>query len=372
MASKLKILFVEDVKTDAELIWREIEKNKISFSKLLVDTREDYLKSIKTFEPDLIISDYSLPRFDGMAALLLRNELAPLIPFILVTGSVNEEVAVDCMKTGADDYILKSNLSRLGPAIVKSINKSKLAREKKTAEEELRKSELMLQKAQAIAHVGNWELDLSLKTMWGSDEALRIYGLVQENNQISYTHAKKIPLPEYRSMLDEALDRLLKYNEPYDIEFKIRRENDGAIRSVYSKAELIIEPDGEQVKVIGVLQDITDRKKIEKALHESEQLYRNIFENVQDLYYETSFDGTIINISPSISFLSHKQYGREDLLGKSMSEFYADSEERQILLSELKGRGYLNDYEITLKNRDGSLIPCSLTSKIIFDIQGRP
>jgi PAS domain S-box-containing protein len=372
MAGKLKILFVEDVKTDAELIWREIEKNKISFSKLLVDNREDFLESIKTFEPDLIISDYSLPRFDGMAALLLRNELAPLIPFILVTGSVNEEVAVECMKTGADDYVLKSNLNRLGPAVLNSIRKVKLLKEKKAAEEELQKSEMMLQKAQAIAHVGNWELDLSLKTMWNSDEALRICGLVQENHKISYEHAKKIPLLEYRAMLDEALDRLLKYNEPYNIEFKIKRENDGAIRSVYSKAELIIEPDGEQVKVIGVLQDITDRKKIEKALHESEQLYRNIFENVQDLYYETSFDGTIINISPSISFVSQDQYSREDLIGKSMFEFYADPEARYILLAELKERGYLNDYEITLKNRDGSLIPCSLTSKIIYDIQGRP
>ena len=368
----MKILFVEDVLTDAELIWREIKKNKISFSKLLVDNREDYLESIITFEPDLIISDYSLPQFDGMTALLLRNERTPLIPFILVTGSINEEVAVECMKAGADDYILKDNPSRLGPAIVNSIKKSRLAREKIVAVEELQKSEMMLQKAQAIAHVGNWELDLSLNTIWGSDEALRIYGSEQEIHKIPYEIVKKSPLPEYRAMLDKALDRLLKFNEPYDIEFKIKRENDGAIRSIYSKAELVIEPDDEQVKVVGVLQDITDRKKTEKALHESEEMYRNIFENVQDLYYETSFDGTIINISPSISFLSHEQYSREDLIGKSMFDFYADRDERNKLLSELKGRGYLNDYEIALKNRDGSLIPCSLTSKIIYDVEGRP
>jgi PAS domain S-box-containing protein len=372
MVGKLKILFVEDVKSDVELIWLEIEKSKISFSKLLVDNKEDYLKCLKTFEPDLIISDYSLPRFDGMTALLLRNEKTALTSFILVTGSVNEEVAVECMKSGADDYILKDNLSRLGPAIVNSIKKSKLAKEKKAAEEELQKSELRLQKAQSIAHVGNWELDLSSRSIWGSDEALRIYGLDQEIHEIPYEIVKKSPLPEYRTMLDEALDRLLKYNEPYDIEFRIKHVNDGAIRSVYSKAELVIEPAGEQVKVIGVLQDITDRKKIEKALHESEEMYRNIFENVQDVYYETSFEGTIINISPSISYLSHEQYSREDLIGKSMFEFYADHEDRYILLSELKVQGYLNDYAITLKNRDGSLIPCSLTSKIIYDVQGRP
>ena len=221
LAGKLKILFVEDVKSDAELIWREIEKNKIFFSKELVDKRENYLEYLKDFEPDLIISDYRLPQFDGMTALQLRNKHAPLVPFILVTGSVNEEVAVECMKAGADDYILKDNLSRLGPAILNSIKKSKLAKEKRTTEEELQKSEMRLQKAQAIAHVGNWELDLSRGTIWGSDEALRIYGLNLETHEIPSQIAKKGPLPEYRAMLDEALDRLLKYNEPYDIEFKL-------------------------------------------------------------------------------------------------------------------------------------------------------
>jgi PAS domain S-box-containing protein len=285
MAGKLKILFVEDVLFDAELIWREIEKNKIFFSKELVDKRETYLEYLKDFEPDLIISDYSLPQFDGMTALSLRNEHAPLIPFILVTGSVNEEVAVECMKAGADDYILKDNLSRLGPAILNSIKKSKLAKEKMAAKEELQKSEMRLQKAQAIAHVGNWELDLSKGTMWGSDEALRIYGLNQETHEIPFEFAKKVPLPGFRSMLDEALDRLLKYNEPYDIEFKLKRENDGEIRWVHSKAELIFETDGEQVKVAGVLQDITDRKNSEEAVKHERRTLRTLIDNLPNQIY---------------------------------------------------------------------------------------
>ena len=291
MDGKLKILFVEDVKPDAELIWREIEKSKISFSRLLVDNKPDYLEYLKTFEPDLIISDYSLPNFDGMTALILRNELSPTVPFILVTGSVNEEVAVESMKAGADDYVLKDNLSRLGTAIVNSIKKSKLSKEKKDAEEELKKSEMRLQKAQSIAHIGNWELDLSRKAMWGSDEAIRIYGLNQEIHEIPFEIARNIPLPEHRPMLDEALDRLLKYNEPYDIEFRIKRNNDNAIRTVYSKAELVIEPDGEQVKVIGVIQDITDRKKSEEALKQSELRFKQISEHSGEWIWEVDKNG---------------------------------------------------------------------------------
>jgi CheY-like chemotaxis protein len=141
MDNNLRILFVEDVKSDAELIWRELTKNEIVFNKLLVDNRENFLNGLKSFNPDLIISDYSLPQFDGMTALLLRNEHAPLVPLILVTGSVNEEVAVECMKAGADDYILKDNLSRLVPAIYNSISKIKLLQEKKAAEDALFESE---------------------------------------------------------------------------------------------------------------------------------------------------------------------------------------------------------------------------------------
>lgn len=262
----MKILFVEDMLSEAELIWCEIEKINISFSKLLVDNREDFLNGLDAFQPDIIISDFSLPLFDGMKALLIRNEKAPSIPFILVTGSMNEEVAVECMKAGADDYILKENLSRLGPAVINSINKIKLLKEKKTAEEELHKSELRLQKAQSIAHVGNWELDLSTKTLWCSEEAFRIYGLGNESNEILLKLAQKSVLPEYRPMLDETLDRLLKYNEPYEAEFKIIRINDGAIRSIHSKAEMVTARDSKQVKVIGVIQDITDRKENKEEL----------------------------------------------------------------------------------------------------------
>ena len=217
MKDSLKILFVEDVLADAELNWREIEKCGIIFDKLLVDTRKDYLEGLKSFTPDLIISDYSLPQFDGMSALLLRNELAPLIPFILVTGSINEEVAVECMRAGADDYILKERISRLGLAVNNSLEKVKLLKEKKNAEEKLRKSELRLQKAQSIAHVGNWELNLSDRMILCSDEAVRIYGFIEGISEFPLDVVQKTPLPEFRPAVDEALDRLLIYNEPYEV-----------------------------------------------------------------------------------------------------------------------------------------------------------
>lgn len=371
MEGKLKILFIEDVQSDVELIWHELTENNISFSKLLVDNRDDYLNGLISFEPDLIISDFSLPQFDGMEALLIRNKTAPLIPFILVTESVNEEVAVDCMKAGADDYVLKDNLSRLGPSVINSINKIKILKEKKAAEKELERSNLRLQKTQTIAHIGNWELDLSAKSIWVSDEALKIYGFENSGYEIPLETVQKIPLPEYRLILDEAFDRLLKYNEQYQVEFKIKRLNDGAIRTIYSRADLELTNEG-QVKFLGVIQDITDRKQAKEALIESENKYHLIFNNILDVYYETSLEGIILDVSPSIEIVSKGQYHPEDVIGRSMYDFYSDHLVREAIVEALKKDGSVNDFEIILIIRDGTLIPCSISAKMTFDVNGNP
>lgn len=141
MKEVTKILFVEDVLSDAELVWKVIEREKIAFAKVLVDNEQDYLAALGSFSPDLVISDYSLPQFDGFTALTIKNRLAPDIPFILVTGSVNEETAVEIMKAGADDYVLKDNLARLGGAIRSAIARKDALKIKETAQAALRESE---------------------------------------------------------------------------------------------------------------------------------------------------------------------------------------------------------------------------------------
>jgi PAS domain S-box-containing protein len=141
MKEVTKILFVEDVQSDAELIWKVIEREKILFEKVLVDNELDFVTALVSFMPDLVISDYSLPLFDGFTALNLKNSLSPDIPFILVTGSVNEETAVEIMKAGADDYVIKDKLARLGGAIRSAIAKRDALRIKKAAQNALQESE---------------------------------------------------------------------------------------------------------------------------------------------------------------------------------------------------------------------------------------
>src|SRR5882724_10034474 len=140
-AEPLRILILEDVPMDAELVEYELQRSKIPFAARCVDSRDGFLRELDDFRPDLILSDYTLPRFDGMSALALARERAPSVPFFIVTGSVNEETAVGCMKAGATDYLLKSNLARIGPAIEAALERERAHAEKIQAESALAASE---------------------------------------------------------------------------------------------------------------------------------------------------------------------------------------------------------------------------------------
>lgn len=138
MEKIIRLLIVEDIPTDAELVKYELNKSGMQFDIRIVEHEQDYINQIRSFDPELILSDYNLPLFDGMKALTLREELAPNTPFILVTGTNNEETAVECMKAGADDYILKDNLTRLSPAIKSAFRKKEIIRSRNEAEEKLK------------------------------------------------------------------------------------------------------------------------------------------------------------------------------------------------------------------------------------------
>ncbi len=133
----LHILLIEDLETDAELIQRTLRKAEIPFVAKVVETAEELIQAIQSEKPDLILSDYSLPRFNAVEALRIKKDLDPEIPFILVTGAQSEEIAVTCIKEGADDYILKSSLTRLPTSVINVLKTAESRRDKKKALETL-------------------------------------------------------------------------------------------------------------------------------------------------------------------------------------------------------------------------------------------
>ena len=124
MDKKLRILILEDVPADAELTEYELRKAGVEFISKRVDTREAFQKALIDFSPDLILSDYSLPSFDGLAAFTIAQEERPDVPFILVTGVMGEEFAIEALRKGVTDYVLKSNLTRLVPVVHRALQEA--------------------------------------------------------------------------------------------------------------------------------------------------------------------------------------------------------------------------------------------------------
>lgn len=159
MKQQLKILLLEDLAEEAMLIERAIKKERIAFVCKRVDTRENFSAALTDFRPDVILSDHALPQFNSIEALALCRQYSKTIPFILVTGTVSEEFAVTCLKQGVDDYVLKSNLSRLPKAIVNALNHRDAEQKKKMAEDELKlQNEQLLRSNEQLIKI-NKELD---------------------------------------------------------------------------------------------------------------------------------------------------------------------------------------------------------------------
>lgn len=141
MPKKLSILFLEDNRDDVELCLYEFKKHDYETDFLVVESRESFKKEISRRSWDLILADYLLPKWTGLEALIWLREQINLTPFILVTGAVGEETAVECIRQGADNYILKENLQRLIPAVKQTLKATQLRHEKLKALQELEESE---------------------------------------------------------------------------------------------------------------------------------------------------------------------------------------------------------------------------------------
>lgn len=179
------------------------------------------------------------------------------IPIFKITKYLNN---IDLAGKGLDKLptAVKNEFSIISRAINNMLSKINLQHD------ELRKSEERLRLAQSIAHVGNWELDLQSKIIFASDEALNIYGIENSTGILPLNVVQNLVLPEYRPQLDDALKKLIATNSIYEVEFKISRASDMIERYIYSRAKLVLGENGNPVKVLGIIHDITERKEYEK------------------------------------------------------------------------------------------------------------
>jgi len=159
MEIPIRILIIEDSDTDKELLLYELKRGGYDVEYLCVETLEEMISALDQNEWDIIISDYSLPKFDGLSALKIAKKRNIDIPFILVSGTIGEELAVQAMKEGVSDYMMKGNLKRMVPAIDRELKDAKIRVQSKLADAALKESEIRFRVLAESAPVGIFTTD---------------------------------------------------------------------------------------------------------------------------------------------------------------------------------------------------------------------
>jgi PAS domain S-box-containing protein len=181
MSQQLRILMVEDVATDAELILGELKRAGLRCDAHRVETAVEYRRELEDFRPQVILSDFTMPGFDGMEALEIARQSHPDIPFIFVSGTLGEEYAVRALQSGATDYVLKGNLLRLPPAVERAMNDIRERHARQVLERDLRESEKRYRRLFQSNPHPTWVYDIeTLRFLVVNDAAVARYGFSQE------------------------------------------------------------------------------------------------------------------------------------------------------------------------------------------------
>jgi two-component system cell cycle sensor histidine kinase/response regulator CckA len=262
MNEPIRILIVEDLATDAELAEREINKALKSCVFRWAETREEYLEALAAFQPDLIVSDYQMPRFDGLTALKLALEHMPLTPLIILTGAMNEDTAVECMKAGATDYVIKEHVKRLGPAVVHALEERQVRQERRRAEEALRQSEERFRGLYENATIGLYRTTPEGRILMANPAAVRMLGY-DSFDELAQRDLEKMglvlvyPRSEFRRRLES--EGVITGLESAWI------RKDGSTIFVRESARAICDEKGKVLYYDGTFEDITERKRAERV-----------------------------------------------------------------------------------------------------------
>src|SRR4030042_1046214 len=296
MGTPLRVLIVEDSEEDTLLIIRELKRGGFDPIHERVETAESMKAALSTKAWDLILADYSMPHFSGLEALKLFKASGLDLPFIIVSGSIGEDVAVEAMKSGAHDYLMKSNLTRLVPAIQQELREAEVRRKLKVSQNALQESEKRYRQVVENATEIIYAIDDKGNFTYGNPAGLKVAGYsLQELRGLNYTD---LVVPDHRERVSQAYINQFRERRPTSyIEFPFFNKS-GEIIWFGQNTPLVIE-DGRVVGFQIIARDITERKKVEQALSESEQRYRNLVENAPDVIYALPPDGTTTSLNPA-------------------------------------------------------------------------
>jgi two-component system sensor kinase len=362
MNEYINILIVEDFPPDVELAEREINKTLQSCAFRLVETGDDYLAALEEFQPDIIISDYKLPRFDGLTALRLAQENAPLTPVIILTSAINEDTAVECMKRGATDYVIKEHIKRLGQAVVHALEERQLREERRRAGEALRASEERFRSLYENATVGIYRTTPEGRILMANPAAVRMLGYSSFDELAQHDLEKTGFEPFYRRI--EFRQRLVREGVITGLESAWIKK-DGSTIYVRESARAVHDGKGNILYYDGTFEDITEQKRAMEAL----TLLSHAVKSIGECISITDLENKLLFVNEA--FLKTYGYTEQELTGKPINIIRSDPTvgEDVVLADTLKG-GWQG--ELLNRKKNGTVFPIFLSTSVVSDEKGQP
>jgi PAS domain S-box-containing protein len=325
-----RILLLEDSEIDAELAITHLSKAETQVTVIRVATRNDFLREIGSGEYDVVLADYSLPDFDGLAALDIVRESCPDMPFIFVSGVVGEEFAINALRRGATDYVMKRGLSRLPAAVDRAVAEARERQDRMRAEQALRISETSAQLAIETAGLGRWEFDPATGIFNLDARCRELFGVpaavtVNQEALLRCCHSGD------RQRIEATLQATLLASGTHTIatEFRLIRPGDFQERWV-SLSGRAFQDGGTCTRLIGIVNDITERKQAEAALQDLNQTLTlrvahktaerdHLWQLSKDLMAVMTPVGALIEVNPAWqTLLGH---GTSEVVGEHLSMF---------------------------------------------------
>jgi PAS domain S-box-containing protein len=365
MSAPLKVLILEDNPGDATLMEAELREVGLSFTTQTVQTRDGFLAAIKDFRPDLVLADYTLPAFTGMEALMLFRREQPDVPFIVLSGTIGDEQAAELMKHGATDFVPKSRLGKLVPAVRQALRDFAEKNEKRRAEMMRQSSEARFRALFECAGAGIAIEDLQGKIIQTNRALQQMLGyeagdlLAITRREFTHSQDLKEETAHFKRLLSGESDH-------YRVEKRFVRR-DGRIFWGRLTVSMVRDDSGAPQFTVAMVEDITERQRAEEA----HMQYAAIVEFSNDAIVSKTLDGIIFSWNPAAERLFG--YTASEANGRPVSMIIPEDRagEAAETIQRMK-RGENNDSsETTRLRKDGLVIHVSVTTSPIKDLSGR-
>jgi PAS domain S-box-containing protein len=328
--SPTRILLLEDSEIDAELATTHLAKAGTQSTVQRVATRDDFMRAIGSGDYDVVLADYSLPDFDGLAALDIVRERCPEMPFIFVSGVVGEEFAINALRRGATDYVMKRGLSRLPAAVDRAVAEARERQDRVRAEQALRISQTSAQLAIETAGLGRWEFDPATGSFDLDARCRELFGLAPHTVANQEAFLKSCHTSD-RARIESLFNAALQASSASNIttEFRIVRSGDAQERWV-SLSGRAFHDGGTCTRLIGIVNDITERKQAETALHDLNQTLTlrvahktaerdHLWQLSKDLMAVMTPVGALIEVNPA--WQAALGHGTSEVVGEHLAKF---------------------------------------------------